>query len=784
MSINQIICTELHVRESQVTAAVDLLDEGSTVPFISRYRKEATGGLDDTQLRQLQERLIYLRELEDRRETVLSTIEKQGKLTPELKASIKQADNKSRLEDLYLPYKPRRRTKAQIAREAGLEPLAFDLLSNPELDPEVEANKYLNDEQKITDVVSALAGAKQILMEKFSEEADLIASLRSYFWDHAVLKTKVGKDKDKTGAKFRDYFEYEEPIKKIPSHRALAIFRGRKESVLLVSLTFPSEAQEAHCIHKIADTFLVSQKKRAADAWLWGCVEWTWKIKLQLKLETDLLLNLRESSELEAIRVFNENMKNLLMAAPAGRFVTMGLDPGLRTGVKVVVVDDTGKLLTYTTIFPHVPKKQWDASLHTLAGLCEKLNVKLVSIGNGTASRETERLVAELIKKHPAFGLTKVVVSEAGASVYSASELAANEFPDLDVTYRGAVSIARRLQDPLAELVKIDPKSIGVGQYQHDVNQIKLGQGLDGVVEDCVNAVGADVNTASVPLLTSIAGLNETIAKNIVAYRETHGRFKSRNIIKKVPRLGDKTYEQAIGFLRIIGGDNPLDASAVHPETYPVVKRMLALLNKPVEKVMGNSEILVTLKAEDFVVENFGLPTVRDILSELQKPGRDPRPAFKAVQFQDDVETIKDLKTGMALEGVVTNVTNFGAFVDIGVHQDGLVHISKLADSFVSDPHEVVKVGQIVRVKVDDVDIARNRIQLTMRLNDGPNRERASGDMSKHETLATNDKHKRGHANRKNPSRKGAKITAAPKKHQPDPSQSAMGSALLKAFGK
>jgi uncharacterized protein len=563
VDIKKIIADELKVKLSQIEAAVKLLDEGSTVPFIARYRKEATGGLSDTELRNLQERLTYLRELEDRKETILASIEKQGKLTPEFKKTILETDNKSRLEDLYLPYKPKRRTKAQIAREAGLEPLALDLLLNPHLDPEVEAKKYLNEENKITDATIALDGAKQILMEKFSEDADLIAFLRNYLFNHGILQSKVSKGKEEAGAKFKDYFAFNEPIKKIPSHRALAIFRGRKEGFLTASVEFATENEEDYCLQKIADKFSVQKRGRNADEWLWGCVEWAWKIKLQLKLETDLMLDLRERAEVEAIKVFKENLKNLLMAAPAGKFVTMGLDPGLRTGVKVVVVDDTGKLIEYITIFPHVPKNEWDKSLHVLKELVKKNSVKLVSIGNGTGSRETERLVIELIKTNKGFGLTKAVVSEAGASVYSASELAAQEFPNLDVSYRGAVSIARRLQDPLAELVKIDPKAIGVGQYQHDVNQVKLAQGLDAVMEDCVNSVGADVNTASVPLLTSIAGLNEGIAKNIVAYREENGRFKERKELKKVPRLGDKAFEQATGFLRIIGGKNPLDASAV-----------------------------------------------------------------------------------------------------------------------------------------------------------------------------------------------------------------------------
>ncbi|MBN2689452.1 MAG: RNA-binding transcriptional accessory protein [Gammaproteobacteria bacterium] len=715
MNINKIIADELSVKLSQIDAAVKLLDEGSTVPFVARYRKEATGGLSDTELRNLQERLVYLRELEERKETVLASIEKQGKLTTELKKSIIYTDNKSRLEDLYLPYKPKRRTKAQIAKEVGLEPLALSLLLNPNLDPEFEAKKYLNEECNIVDVATALDGANQILMEKFSEDADLVTLLRDYLFDHGVLQSKVLKGKEESGAKFKDYFAFNEPIKKIPSHRALAIFRGRKEGVLSASLGLERERDNDFCLQKIANRFSIQKRNRNADNWLWECVVWTWKIKLQLKIETDLLLALRERSEIEAIKVFRENLKNLLMAAPAGRFVTMGLDPGLRTGVKAVVVDDTGKLLEYITIFPHAPKNEWDRSLHVLRELIAKYQVKLMSIGNGTASRETERLVDELMRSNEDGGLTKAVVSEAGASVYSASEVAAHEFPDLDVSYRGAVSIARRLQDPLAELVKIDPKAIGVGQYQHDVNQMKLSQGLDAVVEDCVNSVGADVNTASVPLLSSIAGLNEGIAKNIVSYREEHGRFLERRDLKKVPRLGDKSFEQAVGFLRIMGGNNPLDASAVHPEAYSVVENMLQILKKPIGDVMGNASLLKELKPQDFIDKKFGLPTIKDILAELQKPGRDPRPTFKTAEFKDGIETIKDLKVGMQLEGVVTNVTNFGAFVDVGVHQDGLVHISQMANRYVADPHEIVKVGNIVQVKVVEVDLPRNRIQLTMK---------------------------------------------------------------------
>lgn len=716
MNINQTIAQELNVKLAQVEATVALLAEGATVPFIARYRKEVTGGLDDTQLRTLHERLAYLQELEERRATVLNSIEEQGKLTAELKTEILAADNKARLEDLYLPYKPKRRTKAQIAREAGLEPLADQLLADPNLIPGTVAQNFLNSDKEINDVTAALEGARQILLERFAEDADLLQQLRDYTQTHAFLTSKVIKDKITEASKFADYFDYQEPLKKVPSHRALAVFRGQNEGFLRVGIEFLNDQETHECISMIAQQFGIKNQKRAADTWLWETVEWCWKIKLALKIELDLLNQLREYAEEQAIKVFQDNLKNLLMAAPAGHRVTMGLDPGLRTGVKVVVVDDTGKLLAHHVIFPHAPRAEWDKSLLELAKLCQHYHVNLMSIGNGTGGRETERLVVELTKKFPELKLVHMVVSEAGASVYSASALAAKEFPDLDVSYRGAVSIARRLQDPLAELVKIDPKAIGVGQYQHDVNQIKLGKSLDVVLEDCVNAVGADVNTASVPLLKSIAGLNETVANNIVSYRETHGRFKDRAAIKKIPRLGDKTFEQAIGFLRIIGGENPLDASAVHPEAYPIVEQIIKKTGKTIQELMGDIKIIKTLNAKDFVTEQFGLPTIQDIFAELQKPGRDPRPEFKTVTYKEGVETLTDLKPGMKLEGVVTNVTNFGAFVDIGVHQDGLVHISQLANQFVSDPNEVVKVGQIVNVKVLEVDVARNRVQLTMKM--------------------------------------------------------------------
>lgn len=716
MNINQTLAKELNLNINNIEAAIALLDEGATVPFISRYRKEVTGAMTDTELRNLVDRLEYLRELEDRRAVILKSITEQGKLTDELQKAIVEADNKTTLEDLYLPYKPRRTTKAMLAKEAGLEPLALALLNNPELNPETEAAAYINTEKNILDAKAALEGARHILMESFAEQAELISHLREFLTEKGVLTSKVLKDKETEGVKFKDYFEFSEEFRKIPSHRALALFRGRKLDILQLSLGFPDELGLEHCVNRIAAQFNIQRKERAADSWLWQTVEWTWKIKLYLKLEVELLSTLREHAEEEAIHVFKDNLKNLLMTAPAGNHVVLGLDPGFRTGVKVVVIDGTGKLLEYVTIFPHAPRDEWDASISKLAVLCKKHSVKLVSIGNGTASRETDKLVADLMAAHKDLHLTKVVVSEAGASVYSASQLGAEEFPDLDVTYRGAVSIARRLQDPLAELVKIDPKAIGVGQYQHDVNQIRLGRSLTDVLEDCVNAVGADVNTASVPLLATISGLNENVARSLVTYREANGRFNTREDIKKVPRLGPKTFEQAIGFLRIIGGPNPLDASSVHPESYAVVNQMVEKLKKPMDQIIGNSSVLSTIKPENFVTEQVGLLTIKDIITELNKPGRDPRPEFQAVTFKEGVETIADLKPDMILEGVISNVANFGAFVDIGVHQDGLVHISQVSNNYVTNIHDVVKVGQIVRVKVVEVDAARKRISLTMKL--------------------------------------------------------------------
>ena len=719
MQIHQIIAQELNVKLEQVNAAVSLLDAGDTVPFISRYRKEVTGGLSDTDLRGLEERLMYLRELEARRLSILNSIKEQEKLTPELEQAILAADNKSSLEDLYLPYKPKRRTKAQIAKEAGLEPLSTQLLQDPTQDPIFLATQFIDPEKGITTTAEALDGARQILMEMFAEAAEVLQQLRDYIWDNAVVASNCITGKENAASKFADYFAYVEPLKKIPSHRALALFRGQREELLQVKLTL-DEAQENTCKHFIAQHFHIQNKNRAADAWLSETIAWTWRIKLNFKIELDLMSRLREAAEQEAINVFANNLKHLLMAAPAGSHVTLGLDPGLRTGVKVVVVDNTGKLLEYANLFPHAPRNDWDRSLVALAQMCQKHQVTLASIGNGTASRETDKWVAELKKKYPQLNINSIVVSEAGASVYSASELAAKEFPDLDVTYRGAVSIARRLQDPLAELVKIEPKAIGVGQYQHDVNQVKLARSLHAVMEDCVNAVGVDVNTASAPLLACVAGLNDTIAKNVIAYRDMHGAFKERSELKKVARLGEKAFEQAAGFLRIINGKNPLDASAVHPEAYPLVEKILKHQKTSLKELMGNTGLLRQLRAKDFTDDNYGLPTVTDILQELEKPGRDPRPEFKTATFQDGVETIGDLKPGMILEGVVTNVANFGAFVDIGVHQDGLVHISLLADRFVKDPNEVVKVGDIVKVKVMEVDVARKRIQLSMRLSETP----------------------------------------------------------------
>ena len=731
--IVQKISVETLARPEQIHAAITLLDQGATVPFIARYRKEVTGGLDDIQLRLLEERLLYLRELEERRAAIFTSISEQGKLTPELAARLDEVDTKQSLEDLYLPYKPKRHTKAQMAREAGLAPLAEALLADPSLVPEDEAAAYLNEKAGFPDTKAVLDGARQILKELFSEEADLLGELRAYLEDNALVKASLVEGQEKEGAKFRDYFDYSELIKQIPSHRALALLRGRNEGFLQITLLPEREKELTNvpaapqaktglavtlCEAKIAKHFSISQQQRAADKWLADTVRFAWRVKIFPRLESDLMNKLREQAEEEAINVFGQNLKDLLLAAPAGQRATMGLDPGLRTGVKVAVVDATGKLLDTATIYPHEPRRDWDGSLHILAALASRHQVELISIGNGTASRETDKLAADLIKTYPDLKVKKAVVSEAGASVYSASEFASREFPELDVSLRGAVSIARRLQDPLAELVKIDPKSIGVGQYQHDVSQSKLAKTLDAVVEDCVNAVGVDVNTASIPLLTRVSGLNSTLAANIVAYRDKHGKFAHRLALHDVPRLGDKSFEQAAGFLRINESENPLDASSVHPEAYPLVEKILADIQKNIRDVIGNTALIKSLQAKRYVDEHFGLPTIEDILSELEKPGRDPRPDFKRAVFREDVETMKDLRVDMILEGVITNVANFGAFVDIGVHQDGLIHISALSTKFIKDPREVVKTGDLVKVKVIEVDIERKRIALTMRLDD------------------------------------------------------------------
>ena len=718
--ISQLIAQELNVRDSQILAAIQLLDDGNTIPFIARYRKEATGGLDDTQLRHFETRLIYLRELEDRRQTILKSIEEQGKLTDELRDKIQATQSKTELEDLYLPFKPKRRTKGQIAIEAGLEPLADLLWNEPKTVPETTALDYVNAEKGVADVKAALDGARYILMERFAEDAGLLAKVRDYLSKSALIVSKVIEGKEAEGAKFQDYFDHQELLKNVPSHRALAMFRGRNEGILQLSLNADPEAEEgnrqSYCEEIIRDYLGVRFTGQPADKWREQVIAWTWKIKVALHLETELMATLREKAEDEAIDVFARNLTALLMAAPAGAKNTMGLDPGLRTGVKVAVVDNTGKLLATDTIYPHTG--QMDRAMLSIFQLIKQHNVELIAIGNGTASRETERFAKDVIKEIKENKPQTVVVSEAGASVYSASELAAQEFPDLDVSLRGAVSIARRLQDPLAELVKIEPKAIGVGQYQHDVNQSQLARKLDAVVEDCVNAVGVDLNTASVPLLARVAGMTKTIAQNIVTYRDENGRFDSREQLKNVPRLGPKAFEQCAGFMRIAAGDNPLDASGVHPEAYPVVEKILQATEQSIQDLMGNAGLVRQLDAKQFTDEQFGLPTVQDIFKELEKPGRDPRGEFKTATFAEGVEEITDLKAGMILEGTVTNVTNFGAFVDIGVHQDGLVHISSLSDKFVEDPHQVVKTGDVVKVKVLEVDVARRRIALTMRLDE------------------------------------------------------------------
>ncbi|WP_038909201.1 Tex family protein [Dickeya oryzae] len=775
-ALSQIIASELQARTEQVSAAIQLLDEGNTVPFIARYRKEVTGGLDDTQLRQLESRLSYLRELEERRQTILKSIEEQGKLTDVLAASINGTLSKTELEDLYLPYKPKRRTRGQIAIEAGLEPLADSLWNDPTQTPEQAAEAYINAENGVADVKAALDGARYILMERFAEDAALLAKVRDYLWKNAHLVSRVVEGKEEDGAKFRDYFDHHEPLSQVPSHRALAMFRGRNEGVLQLALNadpqFDEPPKESHCEQIIIDHLGLRLGNAPADSWRRAVVNWTWRIKVLLHLETELMGSVREKAEDEAINVFARNLHDLLMAAPAGMRATMGLDPGLRTGVKVAVVDATGKLVATDTIYPHTGQAAKAAAI--VAALCIKHQVELVAIGNGTASRETERFFLDTQKQFPEVKAQKVIVSEAGASVYSASELAALEFPGLDVSLRGAVSIARRLQDPLSELVKIDPKSIGVGQYQHDVSQTQLAKKLDAVVEDCVNAVGVDLNTASVPLLTRVAGLTRMMAQNIVNWRDENGRFNNRAQLLKVSRLGPKAFEQCAGFLRINHGDNPLDASTVHPEAYPVVERILAATEQKLQDLMGNASALRNLKPASFTDDRFGVPTVSDIIKELEKPGRDPRPEFKTASFADGVETLNDLTPGMILEGAVTNVTNFGAFVDIGVHQDGLVHISSLSDRFVEDPHQVVKAGDIVKVKVLEVDLQRKRIALTMRLDEQPgegNSRRSGG-------------RERDNANAARPSPQAGN-KARPRQTSSTPAgNSAMSDALAAAFKK
>ncbi|EGZ6888248.1 Tex family protein [Vibrio cholerae] len=762
------IAQELNVRPEQVIAAVTLIDDGNTVPFIARYRKEVTGGLDDTQLRNLDSRLAYLREMDDRRQTILKSIQEQGKLTPELEQAILSADSKNRLEDLYLPYKPKRRTKGQIAIEAGLEPLADTLWTKPNTDPESEAAKYINAEKGVADSKAALDGARAIVMERIAEDANLLEKIRQHLNRNAEIVSRVVEGKEQAGEKFKDYFDHREPISKAPSHRALAMLRGRNEGFLTLTLNADPEleesARQSYCETLIAEHYGIHLSQATADAWRKQVISWAWKIKISMHMETELMSAMKERAEIEAIEVFATNLKDLLMAAPAGPRATLGLDPGLRTGCKVAVVDATGKVLATDTIYPHAPQHQYDRAMQSIALLVKKFNVDLIAIGNGTASRETDAFAADLIKRGN-LKVQKIMVSEAGASVYSASELAAKEFPNLDVSLRGAVSIARRLQDPLAELVKIDPKSIGVGQYQHDVSQTLLAKRLDAIVEDCVNAVGVDVNTASAALLTRVAGLSAALAQNIVDYRDENGRFESRSALKKVPRLGPKAFEQCAGFLRIMDGKNPLDASAVHPEAYPVVKTIAEKNSKDLKALIGNTEFLRTLRAVDYTDENFGVPTVTDIIKELDKPGRDPRPEFKTATFAEGIHEVSDLEVGMVLEGVVSNVANFGAFVDIGVHQDGLVHISALTDRFISDPREVVKAGDIVKVKVMEVDVQRKRIALSMRLNDEPGQDNRS---------------------QRSAAPRGGQERRAPRRDEPQGNSlgGAMGGAFAAAFAK
>ncbi|MFV8410063.1 Tex family protein [Vibrio owensii] len=767
-AICRMIAQELNVRPEQVNAAVTLIDDGNTVPFIARYRKEVTGGLDDTQLRTLDSRLSYLRELDDRRQTILKSIQEQGKLTPELEQEITQADSKTRLEDLYLPYKPKRRTKGQIAIEAGLEPLADQLWNHPQTEPESEASKYLDVDKGVADTKAALDGARAIIMERIAEDANLLEKIRGHLNRNAEMGARVVEGKEQEGEKFKDYFNHNEPLSKVPSHRALAMLRGRNEGFLTLAMNADPEqeegARQSYCETIIADHYGVTLSSAPADTWRKQVISWAWRIKVSMHMETELMGAMKERAEIEAIEVFATNLKDLLMAAPAGPRATLGLDPGLRTGSKIAIVDPTGKVLATETIYPHPPQKQYDKSAQIVDQLVRKYNVDLIAIGNGTASRETDSFVADVIKRGN-LKVQKIIVSEAGASVYSASELAAKEFPNMDVSLRGAVSIARRLQDPLAELVKIDPKSIGVGQYQHDVSQSMLAKRLDAIVEDCVNAVGVDVNTASAALLTRVAGLSSTIAQNIVDFRDENGRFEARTTLKKVPRLGPKAFEQCAGFLRIMDGKNPLDASAVHPEAYPVVKAISEKNNKDIKALIGDSSFLKGLHAVDYTDDNFGVPTITDIIKELDKPGRDPRPEFKTATFAEGVNSVSDLEPGMILEGVVSNVANFGAFVDIGVHQDGLVHISALTDRFVSDPREVVKAGDIVKVKVMEVDVQRKRIGLSMRMNDEP-----------------------GQDNRSQRSSAAPRRNDQPQRRQPrrddSSSNSAMGGAFAAAFAK
>ena len=779
-AICNLIAQELNVRPEQVTAAVNLIDDGNTVPFIARYRKEVTGGLDDTQLRNLDSRLAYLRELESRRQTILKSIQDQGKLTVELEHQIQQADSKTRLEDLYLPYKQKRRTKGQIAIEAGLEPLADKLWHQPQTEPESEAAKYINGDKGIADSKAALDGARAIVMERIAEDANLLEKVRGYLNRNAELVSHVVAGQELAGEKFKDYFEYNEALNKVPSHRALAMLRGRNEGFLTLAMNADPAQEEgvrqSYCETIIADHYGITLSQAAADAWRKQVISWAWRIKVSMHMETELMGAMKERGEIEAIEVFATNLKDLLMAAPAGPRATLGLDPGLRTGSKIAIVDGTGKVLATDTIYPHPPQKQYDKSMQVVDQLVRKYNVDLIAIGNGTASRETDSFVAEVIERGN-LNTQKIMVSEAGASVYSASELAAKEFPNMDVSIRGAVSIARRLQDPLAELVKIDPKSIGVGQYQHDVSQSMLAKRLDAVVEDCVNAVGVDVNTASAALLTRVAGLSTTMAQNIVDYRDENGRFEARTTLKKVARLGPKAFEQCAGFLRIMDGKNPLDASSVHPEAYPVVKAIAEKNSKAVKSLLGDSEFLRGLHAVDYTNENFGLPTVTDIIKELDKPGRDPRPEFKTATFADGINKVSDLEPGMVLEGVVSNVANFGAFVDIGVHQDGLVHISALTDRYVADPREVVKAGDIVKVKVIEVDVQRKRIALSMRLNDEPGQDRAQRSSAPRQSRPQSTHSQTSHSQTPH-----GKTERAPRRD--DSQNNAMGGAFAAAFAK